>query len=69
MAEASTKAILVRDVPEELLRIMKASAAMSGLSLQAWCLEVLKARVQGQAHSAATLILAPAPQEASAQPV
>jgi plasmid stability protein len=44
--DTSTKAILIRDVPEDLHRVMKASAAMSGMSLQAWCLDILKDRVQ-----------------------
>ena len=67
--DTSTKAILIRDVPEDFHRVMKASAAMSGMSLQAWCLEILKAHVATQAQSGATvtLVMAPAPAHSPAE--
>jgi hypothetical protein len=46
MGDTVTKAILIRDVSEPSLRVMKSHAALRGLSLQAWCYEVLMARLQ-----------------------
>jgi plasmid stability protein len=67
--DTSVKAILIRDVPDELHRIMKASAAMSGMSLQAWCLDILKSHVGTQVQSGArvTLVMSPAPAHSPAE--
>jgi plasmid stability protein len=62
MTTTGTKAIIVRDVPEDEHRIMRASAALSGVSLQAWCLAVLRERIQQEAQqTGGTVTLAMAP--------
>jgi hypothetical protein len=64
MPDTSTKTILIRDVPEEKLRVMKASAALSGMSLQAWCLQVLMNQIAQEAPQGVggtyTLVMTPA---------
>jgi hypothetical protein len=64
MTDTSTRAILIREVREDELRVMKASAALSGMSLQAWCLEVLRDRLQQQnkqsGKGTVTLVMTPA---------
>jgi len=61
MAETGTRSMIIRDVTEEELRIYKASAALSGLSLQAWCLQVLRDRIQAQPQSGVMLTYTVAP--------
>jgi hypothetical protein len=61
MADTGTRSMIIRDVTEAELRIYKASAALSGLSLQAWCLQVLRDRIQAQSQSGGTLTYTVAP--------
>jgi hypothetical protein len=64
MTDTGTKGILIRDVPEDKLRIMKASAALSGMSLQAWCLQVLLNQIAQDSQQGVggtfTLVMTPA---------
>jgi hypothetical protein len=65
MAETGTRTILIREVEEQELRVYKASAALSGMSLQAWCLQILRDHVQAQTQSGTAVTLTAVPAQAT----